>query len=65
MKKHLHEEEDPEFLSDLSNIFDVRLWKMTAFDIDNSIIFESEINKMKKKLMGETSLSFFNDLNTK
>ena len=33
-KKHLHEE-DPEFLSDLSDIFDVRLWKMTAFDVDN------------------------------
>ena len=64
-KKHLHEEEDPGFLSDLSDIFDLRLWKMTAFDVDNSIIFESEIQNMKEKLMGKTSLSFFNDLNTK
>ena len=34
-KKHLHEEEDPGFLSDLSDIFDVRLWKMTAFHVEN------------------------------
>ena len=33
--------------------------------IDNPIIFESEIHNMKEKLMGKTSLSFFNDLNTK
>ena len=35
-KKTLHRQEDTPFLSDLIDLFDIRLWRMTAFESDES-----------------------------
>ena len=46
IKMQIHVNEDPKFLSDLSNIFDIRLRKMTEFESDH---FEGVLEAMKDK----------------
>ena len=60
IKTHIHVNEDPKFLSDLSNIFDIRLWKMTEFESDH---FEGVLEAMKDKMKKEDSKQFYEDLN--
>ena len=59
IKMELHANEDPAFLSDLSDIFDIRLWKMTEFENE----FEGMLTAMKDKLTKEDSILFYEDLN--
>ena len=47
-KKTLHQQEDPPFLSDLSDLFDIRLWRMTAFESDKSQGFEEALNAIAR-----------------
>ena len=61
-KKTLHQQEDPPFLSDLSDLFDIRLWRMTAFESDKSQGFEEALNAMAEKLKKENSVAFYADL---
>ena len=61
-KKTLHQNEDPPFLSDLSDLFDIRLWRMTAFESEESQDFEEELNAMREKLDKESSVAFYSDL---
>ena len=59
IKMQIHVNEDPKFLSDLSDIFDIRLWKMTEFESDH---FEGVLEAMKDKMKKEDSKQFYEDL---
>ena len=58
----MHQQEHPPFLSDLSDLFDIRLWRMTAFESDKSQGFEEALNAMAEKLEKESSVAFYADL---
>ena len=59
IKMQIHVNEDPKFLSDLSNIFDIRLWKMTEFESDH---FEGVLEAMKDKMKKEDAKQLYEDL---
>ena len=65
-KTDLHEKEDPVFLDDLSDIFDIRLWNTVEFSLEanseEDVRFEKELDSMKRKLLAETSKKFYEDL---
>ena len=65
-KDKIHEDEDPDFLNDKSDILDIQLWNYQAFDptdeenIEQDELFQKELTKMREKL--ENSVAFFKDL---
>ena len=64
-KKDLHAKEDPAFLDDLSDIFDIRLRNIVEFspeaNSEGDERFEKELDSMKRKLLAETSKKFYED----
>ena len=62
----MHAKEDPAFLDDLSDIFDIRLWNTVEFspeaNSEGDERFEKELDSMKRKLLAETSKKFYEDL---
>ena len=64
-KDAIHEEEDPEFLDEMSEVFDLRNWNVVAFDPQSEPnqkdkAAEDEIDAMLKKL--NTEKVFYEDL---
>ena len=65
-KKDFHEKEDPSFLDDISDIFDIRLWNTVEFspeaNSEGDKRFEKELDSMKRKLFIETSKKFYENI---
>ena len=57
-KETIHEKEDPTFLNDISDLFDLRNWNLSAFREEE--IFQKELDEMMKKL--EKIKEFYQDL---
>ena len=67
-KDNIHKDEDPDFLDNMSDILDIRLWNLQAFDPtdkDNTHedeLFQRELPKRREKL--ENCVAFFDDIDT-
>ena len=60
-KLEFHRREDPVFLSDLSDVFDMRIWKVTKFEKGEEE-FDGFLKELLLKLMNDEAGKFHEDL---